>query len=436
MSSKPIYKGENMPKSWSPETAAIHAAYDKKSGEGTMAVPIYQTTAYEFGSAETAANRFALQELGNIYTRLNNPTTGVLEGRFAEVEGGAAALATSSGAAATFYAIANLAAAGENILLANKIYGGTLSLAQYTIKRFGIEARIFDPQKPETIEPLIDAKTRAIIFESISNPSIDIADAEGIAAIAKRHKIVTIVDNTVATPYLFRPFDWGVDVSVHSLSKYTSGQGLGIGGIIVERHGLNDLLIGNDRYAHFNEPDPSYHGLVYAKLPFPLFTLRARLSLARDIGAISQPFTSWLFIQGLETLNLRIQRHSESALEIAKWLGKHPKVKSVKYPTIAGGINAELAKKYLKNGASGLLSFDVGDAALAKKTLNNTKIFSRVVNIGDSKSIITHPSSTTHQQLNEQEQLDCGILPGLVRLSIGLENPADLIADLEQALNS
>ncbi|MDR0663987.1 MAG: PLP-dependent transferase [Helicobacteraceae bacterium] len=424
-----------MSESWRPETAAIHAAYDNKSGEGTMAVPIYQTTAYEFGSAETAANRFALKELGNIYTRLNNPTVGVLEGRFAEVEGGAAALATSSGAAAVFYSIANLAASGENILLANKIYGGTLSLTQYTIKRFGIETRIFDPQKPETIEPLIDDKTRAIIFESISNPSIDIADVEPIVAIAKKHKIATIVDNTVGTPYLFRPFDWDVDVSVHSLSKYTSGQGLGIGGIIVERKGLNELLIGNPRYKHFNEPDYSYHGLVYAQLPFPLFTLRARLSLARDIGAIAQPFAAWLFLQGLETLNLRIKRHSESALTVAKWLKTHKKVQSVNYPLLEGDKNYAYAKKYLTGYASGLLSFEVGDLEFAKHILNTTKIFSRVVNIGDSKSIITHSASTTHQQLTEREQADCGITPGLVRLSIGLEAPEDLIADLERALN-
>ncbi|MDR1450879.1 MAG: aminotransferase class V-fold PLP-dependent enzyme [Helicobacteraceae bacterium] len=420
---------------WKPETAAIHAAYDKRSGEGTMAVPIYQTTAYEFGSAETAANRFALKELGNIYTRLNNPTVGVLEGRFAEVEGGAAALATSSGAAAVFYSIVNLAAAGENILLANKIYGGTLSLAQYTIKRFGIETRIYDPQKPETIEPLIDDKTRAIIFESISNPSIDIADVEPIVAIAKKHKIVTIVDNTVA-PYLFRPFDWGVDVSVHSLSKYVTGQGLGIGGIIAERNNLNELLIGNERYKHFNEPDYSYHGLVYAQLPFPLFTLRARLSLARDIGAIAQPFAAWLFLQGLETLNLRIKRHSESALAIAKWLTTQKRVKSVNYPLLEGDKNYVYAKKYLEGYASGLLSFDVGELEFAKRILNSTKIFSRVVNIGDSKSIVTHSASTTHQQLTEKEQADCGITPGLVRLSIGLEALEDLIADLEQALNA
>ena len=423
-----------MSESWRPETAAIHAAYNNKTGEGTMAVPIYQTTAYEFGSAETAANRFALRELGNIYTRLNNPTNGVLEGRFAEVEGGAAALVTSSGAAAIFYAIANVAASGENILVANKIYGGTLSLTQYTLKRFGIEARIFDPQDASTIEPLIDGKTRAILFESISNPSIDIADVEPIVAIAKKHKIVSIVDNTVATPYLFRPFDWGVDVSVHSLSKYTSGQGLGIGGIIVERPDLNELLIGNPRYPHFNEPDQSYHGLVYAQLPFPLFTLRARLSLARDIGAISQPFAGWLFLQGLETLNLRIARHSQSALTIAKWLQAHPKVQSVNYPLLEGDKNYSYAKKYLTGAASGLISFEVGDLEFAKHILNSTKIFSRVVNIGDSKSIITHSASTTHQQLTEAEQAACGITPGLVRLSIGLEAADDLIADLAQAI--
>ncbi|MGE4295280.1 MAG: O-acetylhomoserine aminocarboxypropyltransferase/cysteine synthase family protein [Campylobacterales bacterium] len=416
-----------------PETLALHAGYEMDS-QGTMAVPIYQSTAFEFGSAETAANRFALKEFGNIYTRLSNPTTDVLEKRFAQVEGGAAALATSSGMAAIFYAIANLAGAGDNILVSTKLYGGTLTLVGHTLKRFGIEARAFDAKNPQSMESLIDQNTKAILFESVSNPSIDLPDVEGIVNIGSSYKIVTVCDNTVATPFLFRPFEWGIDVSVHSLSKYTTGQGLAIGGILVEREGLNALLKGNERYPHFNEPDASYHGLVYADLPLPAFCIRARLSLARDIGAVPQPFASWLFIQGLETLSIRMARHSETALKVAQFLKKHPKVKAVKYPGLEGDENHALAKKYLRGGFSGLLSFDVGDFEIAKGMMNKTKLFSRVVNIGDSKSIITHSASTTHQQLSKAELAACGVGEGLIRLSIGLEAAEDLIADLEAAM--
>lgn len=416
-----------------PETLALHAGYVMDT-QGTMAVPIYQSTAFEFGSAETAANRFALKEFGNIYTRLSNPTTDVLEKRFAEVEGGAAALATSSGMAAIFYAIANLAGAGDNILVSTKLYGGTLTLVTHTLKRFGIEARAFDAKNPQSMESLIDQNTKAILFESISNPSIDLPDVEGIVNIGSSYKIVTVCDNTVATPFLFRPFEWGIDVSMHSLSKYTTGQGLAIGGILVEREGLNALLKGNERYPHFNEPDSSYHGLIYADLPLPAFMVRARLSLARDIGAVPQPFASWLFIQGLETLALRIARHSETALKVAQFLKKHPKVKAVKYPGLAGDENHALAQKYLRGGQSGLLSFDLGNFEAAKAVMNKTKLFSRVVNIGDSKSIITHSASTTHQQLSKEELKACGVGEGLIRLSVGLEAADDLIADLEAAM--
>ena len=418
-----------------PETLALHAGYEKDT-QGTMAVPIYQSTAYEFGSAERAADLFALREFGNIYSRLSNPTTDVLEKRFAEVEGGAAALATGSGMAAIFYAVANLAAAGENILVSSRLYGGTLTLVTHTLKRFGIEARVFDAKNPQAMEGLIDQNTRAILFESISNPSIDLPDIEGIVNIGSSYKIVTVCDNTVATPFLFRPFEWGIDVSVHSLSKYVTGQGLAIGGILVERAGLNDLLRGNERYAHFNEPDESYHGLIYADLPLPAFCVRARLSLARDIGAVPQPFASWLFIQGLETLSLRITRHSENALKVAQFLKNHPKVKSVKYPGLEGDENHDRAKRYLRGGFGGLLSVDMGDFDVAKKMMNNTRIFSRVANIGDSKSIITHSASTTHQQLSKAELKACGVGEGLVRLSIGLEAPEDLIADLEAAMKA
>ncbi|OHD82547.1 MAG: O-acetylhomoserine aminocarboxypropyltransferase [Sulfuricurvum sp. RIFCSPLOWO2_02_FULL_43_45] len=418
------------------QTEALHAGYDKDS-QSTMAVPIYQTTAYEFRDVEHAANLFALKELGNIYTRLNNPTTDVFEKRFAQLEGGAAALAGASGMASIFYAIANAAESGDNIICARQLYGGTLTQASYTLKRFGIQARYFDVQNPIEIEALVDDKTKAIFFESLTNPSIDVADIAAITAIAKKHGILTIVDNTVATPVLCRPFEHGVDVVVHSASKYTTGQGLAIGGIMVERNGLIDLIKGNARYPQFNEPDESYHGLVYVDVPLPLFTLRARLSLLRDLGAVVSPFNSWLFIQGIETLSLRMREHSRNAQVVAEFLESHPMVKKVNYPGLKSNSNYANAQRYFENGmASGLLSFEVESFEAAKKIVDATKLFSLVVNIGDSKSIITHPASTTHQQLSQEELVACGVPSGLIRLSIGLEASTDLIDDLTQALNA
>ncbi|RUM67038.1 MAG: bifunctional O-acetylhomoserine aminocarboxypropyltransferase/cysteine synthase [Sulfurospirillum sp.] len=415
------------------KTKAIHEGYEKDS-QSTMAVPIYQSTAYEFKDAKHAADLFELKELGNIYTRLMNPTTDVFEKRFASLENGVAAIATSSGMAAIFNTIANLAQAGDNIICSSKLYGGTTTLTSHTIKRFGIEARYFDVQNPHNLEELIDGKTKLILFESISNPSIDLADFEKIVSVAKKHKIITAVDNTVATAIHCKPLELGCDISIHSTSKYTTGQGLAIGGIVVERDNLVELIKDNPRYAHFNEPDPSYHGLVYTSLPFPPFSLRMRLSLLRDLGAAPSPFNSWLFIQGLEHLPLRMKQHSESALRIAKFLESHPKVKSVNYPLLESNKNYSLAKKYLKDGASGLLSFEVESFDEAKKVADSVKIFSLVVNIGDSKSIITHPASTTHQQLSAKELEDAGISDKLIRLSIGLEDCDDLIEDLKEAL--
>lgn len=418
------------------QTEALHAGYDKDS-QSTMAVPIYQTTAYEFRDVEHAANLFALKELGNIYTRLNNPTTDVFEKRFATLEGGAAGLATASGMAAIFYAIANAAEAGDNILCARQLYGGTVTQASYTLKRFGIEARYFDVQNPSEIEALVDDKTKVIFFESLTNPSIDVADIRAITAIAQKHGILSIVDNTVATPVLCRPLEHGVDVVVHSASKYTTGQGLAIGGILVERHDLVAFLRSNPRYPQFNEPDESYHGLVYVDVPLPLFCLRVRLSLLRDLGAVVSPFNSWLFIQGIETLSLRMREHSHNAQAVAEFLESHPKVIKVNYPGLKSNSNYANAQRYFEGGmSSGLLSFVVDDFELAKKIVDATKLFSLVVNIGDSKSIITHPASTTHQQLSAEELIACGVPSGLIRLSIGLEAVSDLIADLVQALDA
>lgn len=415
------------------QTLAIHAGYDKDA-MGTMAVPIYQTTAYEFRDTEHAANLFALKELGNIYTRLMNPTTDVFEKRFAALEGGVAAIGTASGMAAIFYAIANVAEAGDNIIVAKQVYGGTTTLTGHTLKRFGIETRYFNVNNPSEIEALADDKTKIILFESITNPSIDVADFNAIVSIAKKYNIMTCVDNTVATPILCKPFEHGVDIVVHSTSKYTTGQGLALGGILVERHDLAEMVKGNERYSHFNEPDESYHGLVYSDLPLPLFTLRVRLALMRDLGATPAPFNSWLNIQGLETLALRMKQHSSSALAIAAFLDAHPKVSKVNYPGLKSDANNVNAQKYLKGGFSGLLSFEVSDKETAQKIADATEIFSVVVNIGDSKSIITHPASTTHQQLSTQELIDAGVPGGLVRLSVGLEDTQDLIDDLSKAL--
>jgi O-acetylhomoserine (thiol)-lyase len=416
------------------QTLAIHAGYDKDS-QGTMAVPIYQTTAYEFRDTQHAADLFALKELGNIYTRLMNPTTDIFEKRFNALEHGGGAVGTASGMSAIFYAIANVAEAGDNIIVAKQVYGGTTTLTGHTIKRFGIETRYFDVTNPLEIEALIDNKTKIILFESITNPSIDVADFEAIVAIAEKHNILTCVDNTVATPIYCKPLSLGCDIVVHSASKYTTGQGLAIGGIVIERENLVEKIKGNPRYYHFNEPDQSYHGLIYSDLPLPLFTLRIRLALLRDLGATPSPFNSWLYIQGLETLPLRMRQHSSSALTIAKYLENHSKVKKVNYPGLESNVNYTLAQKYFPKGQSGLLSFEVDTREQAQAIADKTEIFKVVVNIGDSKSIITHPASTTHQQLSAEELIDAGIPSGLIRLSVGLEDTQDLIEDLERALS-
>lgn len=416
------------------KTTAIHAGYDGNE-QGTMATPIYQTTAYQFDTTEHAANLFALKDLGNIYTRLTNPTNEVLEKRFAQMESGAAAIATASGASAIFYAFANVAEAGDNIIVAKQAYGGTTTLTGHTLKRFGIEARYFDVHDLGAMEKLIDDRTKMIFFEVIPNPSVEMTDIDAIAAIANKHRVLLCADNTVATPILCQPLTLGADVVVHSTSKYTTGQGLALGGIMVESHDIIQKLKDNPRYSHFTQPDESYHGLVYTDVGLPPFSLRARLALLRDFGATPSPFNSWLHIQGLETLALRMPQHSSSALEIALYLEKHPKVKKVNYPGLPSSPDYDLCKKYFKDGmASGLLSFELDNKEEAQAMADSLKLFKLVVNIGDSKSIVTHPASTTHQQLSQEELLGAGISGGLIRLSIGLEDPIDLIEDLEQAL--
>lgn len=419
------------------ETLALHAGYTYDT-QRTLSVPVYQNTAYSFENLEQAAARFGLQELGNIYTRLTNPTYKILGDRLAAVEGGAFGVATASGSSAIFYALANLAQNGDNIVYSNKIYGGTQTLIAHTFKRFGVTSRVFDIDDIDgTLEKVIDSNTKAIFFESLSNPQIAIADVEKIVKIAKNHGIVTICDNTVATAFLHKPFDYGVDVSVYSLSKYVNGQGSALGGAIIERNGLNELLVDNPRYPAFNTPDESYHGLVYASLAgaLPIFGIRLITEWLRNIGATISPQNAWIIIQGLETLELRIKRHSANALEVAKFLESHPKVKKVFYPGLSNNQYHLLLKKYFKDSASsGLIAFEVGSHEEAKKLCNNLEIFSIVANIGDSKSLVIHPASTTHSQLSKAELESAGITPSTVRLSIGLENPSDLIADLKRAL--
>ncbi|EPU3925640.1 aminotransferase class I/II-fold pyridoxal phosphate-dependent enzyme [Campylobacter coli] len=418
------------------ETLALHGAYNFDT-QRSISVPIYQNTAYNFENLDQAAARFNLQELGNIYSRIGNPTSDVLGQRLANVEGGAFGIPVSSGMAACFYALVNLASSGDNVAYSNKIYGGTQTLISHTLKNFGIEAREFDIDDLDSLEKVIDQNTKAIFFESLSNPQIAIADIEKITQIAKKHKIATICDNTVATPFLLQPFKHGVDIIVHSLSKYVSGQGSALGGALIERKDLNDLLKNNDRYKTFNTPDPSYHGLNLNTLDLPIFSIRIIITWLRDLGASLAPQNAWLLLQGLETLAVRIEKHSQNAEKVANFLNSHPDIKGVNYPTLASNAYHNLFKKYFdKKLASGLLSFEARDYEHARRICDKTQLFLLAANLGDSKSLIIHPASTTHSQLSEEELQKAGIKKTTVRLSVGLENSDDLIADLKQAIES
>ncbi|EAK7919793.1 O-acetylhomoserine aminocarboxypropyltransferase/cysteine synthase [Campylobacter jejuni] len=418
------------------ETLALHGAYNFDT-QRSISVPIYQNTAYNFENLDQAAARFNLQELGNIYSRIGNPTSDVLGQRLANVEGGAFGIPVASGMAACFYALVNLASSGDNVAYSNKIYGGTQTLISHTLKNFGIEAREFDIDDLDSLEKVIDQNTKAIFFESLSNPQIAIADIEKITQIAKKHKIATICDNTVATSFLLQPFKHGVDIIVHSLSKYVSGQGSALGGALIERKDLNDLLKNNDRYKTFNTPDPSYHGLNLNTLDLPIFSIRIIITWLRDLGASLAPQNAWLLLQGLETLAVRIEKHSQNAEKVANFLNSHPDIKGVNYPTLASNAYHNLFKKYFdKNFASGLLSFEAKDYEHARRICDKTQLFLLAANLGDSKSLIIHPASTTHSQLSEEELQKAGITKATIRLSIGLENSDDLIADLKQAIES
>jgi O-acetylhomoserine (thiol)-lyase len=413
------------------ETKALHFGYEKDS-QKTMSVPIYQTTAYEYNDVNHAAELFSLEAEGNIYTRLGNPTTRIFEERITSLENGADSLAVASGMAAIFYAISNVVISGDNVIASTKLYGGTITLLTQTLKNFGIEVKFFDVHNPKELDNLIDNKTKAIIFESVANPALSVPDFENIVKVAQKTNVITIVDNTISTPFGIKPLEIGCDVVVHSASKYIVGNGSTIAGVLTESKSLKDKL-NSPKYPQFSQPDESYHGIIYAQKFDAPFCARARLALLRDFGAVLSPFNSWLLIQGLETLGLRIERHSQNALKVAKFLKNNKNVKNVNYPFLEGDENFEFANKYLKY-AGGIVSFEVESFEKAKDIASNLKIFSLVTNIGDSKSIVTHPASTTHQQLSSEELEKAGVPEGLIRLSIGLENVEDLIEDLQKAI--
>jgi O-acetylhomoserine (thiol)-lyase len=421
------------------ETLQLHAGQEVDPTTGSRAVPLYQTTSYVFNSAEHGANLFALKEFGNIYTRLMNPTTDVFEKRIAALEGGVAALATASGQAAQFIALNNILQAGDNFVTSPFLYGGTYNQFKVAFKRLGITVRFAKDDTAASIEALIDDKTKAIYLETIGNPGFTIADFEKVSAVAKNHDLPLIVDNTFgAGGYLFRPIEHGANVVVESTTKWIGGHGTSIGGAIIDAGNYN---WGNGKFPQFTEPSEGYHGLVFNDVfgiggPFGniQFIIRARVEGLRDFGPSQSPFNAWLNIQGLETLSLRVQRHVDNALQLAKWLEQHPQVATVNYPGLESSAYHDLAKKYLKNGFGGVLSFEIkGDKELASQLINNLKLVSHLANVGDAKTLIIQPSATTHQQLSEEEQLSAGVKPTSLRVSVGIEHIDDIKADFEQA---
>ena len=428
--------------SYSFETQQIHAGQVADPTTGARALPLYQTTAYQFRDTKHAADLFGLAELGNIYTRIMNPTQDTVEQRVAALEGGVAALLLASGSAATTFAILNIAQAGDHIVSSPSLYGGTYNLFHYTLPKFGIEVTFVDnPDDPESWRKAVKPNTKAFFGETIANPKNDLLDIETVAKIAHENEVPLIVDNTVATPYLIRPIEYGADVVVHSATKFLSGHGNTVVGAIVDA-GKFDYAKFPKRFPSFNEPDPSYHGLVYAQAlgvgsPFGAnlsYIFKIRLTLLRDIGAAVSPFNAWLLAQGLETLSLRIERHVENAKAIATWLEKNPQVEKVNYASLPSSPWNKLANKYCPKGSGSVLSFEIkGGIEAGKKFIEALKLLSHVANIGDVRSLAIHPASTTHSQLSPAEQLTAGVTPGLVRLSIGIENIKDIQADLESA---
>jgi O-acetylhomoserine/O-acetylserine sulfhydrylase len=425
-------------KNYSFETLQLHAGQEADPTTGARAVPIYQTTSYVFKDAEHAANLFGLKEFGNIYTRIMNPTTDVFEKRIAALEGGVAALATSSGQAAQFIALTNILQAGDNLVSTSFLYGGTYNQFKVQFKRLGIGVKFVGGNDPGDFEKAIDGKTKAIYLETIGNPEFNVPDFEAIAKIAQKHDIPLIVDNTFgAAGYLFRPLEHGANIVVESATKWIGGHGTSIGGVIVDGGNFN---WGNGKFPQFTEPSEGYHGLKFWEVfgsdgPFGniAFIIRARVEGLRDYGAALSPFNAFLLIQGIETLSLRVQRHVDNALEIARWLEQHPRVDKVNYPGLQSSPYNSIAKRYLKNGFGGVLSFKIkGGAEDADIFINNLKLISHLANVGDAKTLIIHPTSTTHQQLSAEEQASSGVIAGQVRLSVGIEHIDDIKADLEE----
>jgi O-acetylhomoserine (thiol)-lyase len=416
------------------ETLQVHAGQEVDPTTGSRAVPIYQTTSYVFKNADHAANLFQLKEPGNVYTRIMNPTTDVFEKRVAELEGGVAGLATASGLAAITYAILNVANSGDEIVAASTLYGGTYELFGVTLKKLGIKVVFVNPDDPENFRKAITDKTKALYGETIGNPRINVLDIEAVANIAHENKIPLIIDNTFATPYLSRPIEYGADVVVHSATKFIGGHGTTIGGIIVD--GGKFDWAGSGKFPDFTTPDKSYNGLVYADLGAPAFALKARVQLLRNTGATLSPQSAFLFLQGLESLSLRVERHVSNTKKIVDFLSKHPKVAWVNYPELEGSPYNALAKKYSPKGAGSIFTFGIkGGLEAGKNFINSVELFSLLANVADAKSLVIHPSSTTHAELNEEEQRAAGVTPDLIRLSIGVEGVDDLIYDLEQALD-
>ncbi|WML37756.1 O-acetylhomoserine aminocarboxypropyltransferase/cysteine synthase [Clostridium sp. OS1-26] len=423
-----------MTKKLSFDTLQIHGGQQVDSATKSRALPIYQTTSYVFDDAQDAADLFGLKKFGNIYTRLGNPTNDVFEQRVALLEGGVGAVATASGMAAITYSILNIAGSGDEIVAAATLYGGTYSLFVHTFKNFGIKVNLVDPDNLEELEKAINEKTKTVYIESIGNPGINIIDIEAVADIAHKNGIPLIVDNTFASPYLLKPIEFGADIVVHSATKFIGGHGTSIGGVVVDSGKFN---WDNGKFPGLVEPDESYHGLKYVETFGNLaYILKVRTALLRDLGAAISPFNSFLLTLGLETLSLRVQRHVDNAKKIAEFLNNHPKVEWVNYPGLEGNKYYDLAKKYLPKGPGSIFTFGVkGGAEAGKKVISLVEIFSHLANVGDAKSLIIHPASTTHSQLDEDQLLQAGVKPELIRISIGIEDADDLIADLENALN-
>ncbi|OIL84401.1 O-acetylhomoserine aminocarboxypropyltransferase [Oenococcus oeni] len=416
------------------ETEQIHAGQENPDpATGARAVPIYQTSSFVFKDAKEAAGRFALTEPGNIYGRLTNPTNSAFETRIAALEGGSSAISLASGAAAVTAAILNVAGAGDHIVSASTLYGGTYELFSETLKKLGIETTFVDPDDPANFQAAIKENTKAIFFESLGNPAINIVDFQAVAAIAKKYKIITVVDSTFATPFLVRPFDYGIDIVVHSATKFIGGHGTTIGGVVVEK-GDFDYQASN-RYPDFVNPTASYNGLIWSDLKGAAFTTKIRAEHLRDTGATLSPQSAWYFLQGLETLSLRIERHVSNTRKIVDYLQQHSKVAWVSYPETENSKYKALAKKYFPKGSGSIFTFGLKSGESGAETLiDNLKIFSLLANVGDAKSLIIHPKSTTHAQLNDQQLKAVGITLDLIRVSIGIENVEDLIADLDRAL--